>query len=384
MLRPVRNAGIRVLLAPGNHDISTAYDPVMSRTFLRKSGRGLTDARKLISYLEMAVVLDEHIASHDGRKLKDILDQEVQPVVNLTAKWQRAADAALNELKIIPGLDEMIIRSCQRKPPYALRYLSRFDRRKADLLLKPLVEEAIANFKDFERAFLYAATKETIWKKMFTASLSCELNPLYLALRWQRLWFDVFPLKLVDHDNKLEFVIANSNVSEVGLFGSAFGTLTKDQEARVQRCIAASSQPIVVVLMHHPICRWSDDQYKGRWPNINVNRWGLLAHDTEEARRLPTIICSAAPSSCRQILLCGGHVHSTGRAGRLIAENGKGRLKGLERLLILENPALPDVTWKVAKMGPRAGDLLLCERTASGRLRAGRIAWRQLLNSRSS
>jgi hypothetical protein len=188
----------------------------------------------------------------------------------------------------------------------------------------------------------------------------------------------LFPLTLVDEKNELEFVIANSNVAEVGLFGSAFGTLTKDQETRIQRCIASSTQATVVVLMHHPICRWSDDRYRGRWPNINVSRWGLLAHDSEEAQLLPGLLCSAAPSTCRQILLCGGHVHSIARAGRLVADSGKGQRKGLERLFILENPALPDVTWKVAKIGPRAGDLLFCERTSGGRLRAARIPWSQL------
>jgi len=366
-LNRIRDAGIRVILAPGNHDISAAYDPVASRKFLSRRGAGRIDGRKLASYLQAALSLDGDIRSHDGRKLQVIWNREFEPVFELVRKWTQAAEAAKRELERTPA-----------RPPHALRYLTFFDKQKANALLDPLVEGAMQVFPDFVPLRKFGVTKESFWRKTFTASLACELDPLVLATKWGRFWFDVFPLVAADVENKIEFIVTNSNVAQVGLFGSAFGMLTPGQEARIKRCIAATTQPTVVLLMHHPVCRWSDDRSSGRWPRIDLNRWGLLANDSEEARRIPTDLCSAAPPSCRQILLCGGHVHSIARAGVLVDESGK-QLKDLQRLLVLENPALADVSWKTGKVGQRAGDLLVGVRTTSGRLRPIRVAWSELM-----
>ena len=376
-LNRIRDAGVRVILAPGNHDISAAYDPVASRRFLGRRGAGRVDGRKLASYLQAALYLDGDILSHDGRKLQVIWNHEFEPVLQLVRKWAQAAEEAQRELERIPVTNSRFNRSKER-PPYALRYLEVFDKQKASALLDPLVESAMHIFSGFVPMEKFGVTKEGFWRKTFTASLACELDPLILADKWGRFWFDVFPLVVVDGENQIEFVVANSNVAQVGLFGSAFGMLTPGQEARIKRCIAATTQPTVVLLMHHPVCRWSDDRSLGRWPRIDLNRWGLLANDSEEARRIPTDLCSAAPPSCRQILLCGGHVHSIARAGALVDHSGK-QLQDLQRLLILENPALPDVSWKTRKFGQRAGDLLVGVRTTSGLLRPIRVAWSELM-----
>jgi hypothetical protein len=200
-----------------------------------------------------------------------------------------------------------------------------------------------------------------------------------LDAKWELLWHDIFPLELVDKDLGMEFIIVNSNVPEIGLFGSAVGQLTERQNARLVARVSASKQPVVIILMHHPICRWSDDP-PGRF-RINVDRWAFLAHDSAESESLPGLLRAAAPPCCRQIIICGGHVHDIARAGSLQPGSSKSEPGRLDRLLILENPALPNVTRSASKaMHPNAHDLLICERADDGTLVPARVRWKSLVD----
>jgi 3',5'-cyclic AMP phosphodiesterase CpdA len=379
MLNRLRASGIRVILAPGNHDISTAYDPLMAYAFLRKpyARRQMLDASKLADYLGMTAFLEGELRTYDGHALREVWELEIGTVRDLLSRWQQAADQALGALAQVPAFPAFTMRLAKHRPPTALRFLEFFDPQKASALLEPLIAEAMTVFatpassaKFFPRA---------VWVETFTQSRACRLTPFMLALKWQHLWLDVFPLILADKDEGIEFVIVNSNVPEVGLFGSAFGRLTAEQKERVRQCVSKSSQPVIVVLMHHPICRWSDEP--ARSLRVDLKRWGLLAHDSQEARELPTLLCTAAPATCRQILLCGGHLHAIARAGPLVSIDAARAPATLERLLILENPALPDVSGrKLKKGGPRTADLLVCDRAADGTLRPGRVQWSQLVS----
>jgi hypothetical protein len=192
--------------------------------------------------------------------------------------------------------------------------------------------------------------------------------------KWELLWHDIFPLELVDHDRGMEFIIVNSNVSEIGLFGSAVGQLTQRQHDRLVARVSASKQPVIIILMHHPICRWRDDP-PGRF-RINIDRWAFLAHDSAESERLPGLLRAAAPPSCRQIIICGGHVHDIARAGSLQLGGSESEPGRLDRLLVLENPALPNVTRSASKaMHPNSHDLLICQRADDGTLFPARVRW---------
>jgi hypothetical protein len=338
----------------------------------------MLDASKVADYLGFAARFEGGIRSHDGRTLRDIWDLEVGTVRNLIGLWEQAVDTALASLAKIPAFPAFSMRLARRRPPTALRYLELFDPQQGAALLEPLVSEALRVFStpaSSARFFTKEVCTETL-----TQSRACLLAPEMLALKWQHLWLDVFPLTLVDSDESIEFVIVNSNAQEVGLFGSGFGRLTTGQMERLQQCVSRTAQAVIVVLMHHPICRWSDDP--ARAPRVDLNRWGVLAHDSREARALPGLLCAAAPSTCRQILLCGGHVHAVARAGPVVGIDGRQAPVEWERLVLVENPALPDVNRRKAReAGARAADLLVCERDADGTLRPGRIPWSQLVAS---
>jgi Calcineurin-like phosphoesterase len=379
MLNRLRASGSRVILAPGNHDISTAYDPLMAYGFLREpvAGRRMLDASKLADYLGTTALLEGEVRTQDGRTLRDLWEAEINTVRNLVGHWQQAAEEAINALKQVPKLPAFAMRRAQMCPPTALRMLEALDPPKASALIDPLVVEAMSVFAtpassnwNLPRAF---------WVETFTKSRACLLKPFVVALKWQHLWFDVFPLTVVDKDQGIEFVIVNSNAPETGVLGSGFGRLTEEQTARLRECVSKSSQPIIVVLMHHPICRWSDEPARAR--RLDLKRWGLLAHNSQEARKLPDLLCTAAPAACRQILLCGGHVHEIARAGPLVSLDGVPAASTWERLFILENPALPDVSGRnLKKGGPRTMDLMVCDRATDGALRPSRIQWSQLVS----
>src|SRR5205085_4123774 len=134
------------------------------------------------------------------------------------------------------------------------------------------------------------------------------------AVRWIQLWSDAFPLKLKTPE--AEFLIVNSVRPEPGLLGSAFGQLGDEQLGRLRKAASVTDAALLVVLMHHTICRWQQEPTDAtRALKVPVERWGTLGHHSAESEALATIFEDVPPPSCRRVLLCSGHRHAITRAG---------------------------------------------------------------------
>jgi hypothetical protein len=337
-------------------------------------------------YIGNAVLLERNITSHDGHKLKHIWEREVLPVQDFERRWEQACQSALEHLKQV-RFAVVFLWLTKWLRPLALGFLNVYNPEKVRQLLDPLVADAIVLFKgpDLPPRQL----SRTWWFRTLTRSAGCRVPPLFLISKWKPLCDDVFPLNVIDKKEGIEFIIVNSTVPAPGLAGSAFGELAEPQIARLKKCIAASAQPNIIVLMHHPICRWSDEMNS----RPNRDRWGLLAHNSVEARALPGILCEAAPPSCRMLALCSGHVHDIARGGPIVLIGGKTAPATFKRLAILENTALPNLGVTKQDLGldpdlpttsgeerPKTNGLLACTRRPDGRLSLVKVPWVALLD----
>ena len=249
--------------------------------------------------------------------------------------------------------------------------LLKLDPAAAEVLLHPLFQKAAEYFGPASHGTL--EDYQEFLLGLFTKSRYCIIPPLMLTARWQPLWTDVFPLKLYEESDSIEFLIVNSVLPEPGLVGSALGKLGKKQLERLRDSIAQTRAKIVVILMHNPICRWRDDSKD--YPDstkVDVQRWALLAHDLGESECLPQLLDSAAPGTCAQILLCCGHRHGLSRAGPPISRESNSDLAQATRLFVLESAALTNMS-VTSEREARTNELLACRQDPRGYLTPFRV-----------
>jgi hypothetical protein len=175
-----------------------------------------------------------------------------------------------------------------------------------------------------------------------------------LDQRWRRFWYGCFPLRVSLQDLEVEFIILNSIAPEAGLLGSALGHLSETQIERLTQLAGSTSAKALVVLMHHPVCAWDqEEQDSPMRRRVSVNRWALLAHETRECKRIVEILEKSVAESCSRVYLCGGHRHGRSRVGRILSPDNSLSSK----LIIMESCALigstMDKSWE-----ERTGGLL--------------------------
>jgi 3',5'-cyclic AMP phosphodiesterase CpdA len=335
LLERLRENGSRVLLAPGNHDLATAYTPERAYSFLRptRGFRAVADASRVVGYLEAAVRLEPELATADGRPLATLVSEELSPLREFNVAWQKAATAAGKVLRDSPEVANWIRARSQKVGPRSLALLQRIVPVQAARLTEPLVEQLVALFPS--PAFRVDAVARKEWTRILSASYPGALAGWMIARRFGHLWHDPFPLRLEDPAASVEFLIANSTWPESGLLGSAFGEMDTGQLARLEDRIDASPARIIVLLIHHSFFRWTDEQQdrdiRGR---VNIARWALLAYNSIQSREIVVMLHAAlARNPHRQIVLCCGHRHEKSRAGPV---------EGQERLIAMESAALPE------------------------------------------
>jgi len=335
LLNRFRENGSRVLLAPGNHDLATAYTPELAYSFLRPTVgfRPVADASRVTDYLEAAVRLEPELATADGRPLVELVREELGPLREFNVAWQKTATAAEKILRDSPDVAAWIRARSQKIGPRSLALLQRILPVQAARLTEPLVDQLVALFPP--PAFRTDAGARKQWTRMLGKSYPGALEGWLIARRFGYLWHDPFPLRLEDPAASVEFLIANSTWPESGLLGSAFGEMDSGQLARLKNRIDASPARIIVLLIHHSFFRWTDERQdrdiRGR---VNMTRWALLAYNSVQSREIMVMLHAAlARSPRRQIMLCCGHRHEKSRAGPV---------EGQERLVAMESAALPE------------------------------------------
>jgi len=372
ILETLKEQGMRVLTCPGNHDLATAYDDI-GYFFVRAGAinrQPLVNGSKLVAYLEMAVKLEPELRYEDT-PLADILKREVQPAREIAEEWQKAADSAHERLTALSSTSPT--KPKRKGQPSDLLALQRVDWPLASAFLNPLVERAMEYFSPPE--FLSGSAARERWVRDFTQRSSCAFSLIETAVRWSRLWTQVFPLRLYAEQEEIEFFIVNSVAPDSGALGSAFGRLASEQINRLKRYLLSTKAKVAVILMHNPICGW-DEETKDRHSRfrVDVQRWGLLAHDANECQQLVEIMNSNSNETLRQILLCVGHRHGSSRIGRPRQYANDPILESSG--WILESAALPDLS--ISPRSDRTSDLIVCDREKSGLLQPARMSFSAL------
>jgi hypothetical protein len=361
-LKRIKQLGVRVLVAPGNHDLATAYYHPVARALMAQSSERLrvVDSRRIKDYLGIAAELEPALECHDGRHLGEVLLAEEQQFTSLIEAWKLAALAAAERIR-----DKRLPWSPSWDPSQpdvrALATLHSRDAAEAAGILKPVLERVDALFS-YEGVNVKKDqfTKELVSRRDFRFDRLVEQT-----FRWRRLWYSPFPLRVVDEEASVEFVIVNSNEPEPGLAGSGFGRLGGGQLGRLQTMISSSTARTLVVLMHHSICAWAQeeaDRLGGL--RVSMERWAFLAHETGECHRVLDALGREAPETCRRVFLCCGHRHGVSRVGQVVARAGDSGI-AYPRLVIMESAALRDLSLG-GVTGPVPADLLLALSRASG------------------
>ena len=340
LLKKLCERNMRVVLAPGNHDLATAYRHRVAGLFMAHSSKQLrfVDTQRIKEYLLRAAEIEPALVSHDGRPIGELLKTEEQKYPDFLDAWRSAAEAAAEQLKArrIPHLRNVT----SRANPRALGVLAVHLPQAAAQLVDPLVDRA-AEILSFEDAKLIEVRfrRELLRRPDFT------LPELFSSgLRWRRLWYESFPLRLVDNEYFVEYLIVNSNAPEPGLAGSGFGYLGKPQMGRFRELVKASKARTLVVLMHHSVCGWMEQKSDRHGMTASVERWAFLAHETGESHEVLETLGKEAPASCERVLLCCGHRHGSSMVGRVV--NPRNGTPLYPRLVVMESAALPDFSFK--------------------------------------
>jgi hypothetical protein len=361
LLQRVRKLGTRVLLAPGNHDLATAYDPVLAwRHLLQSTSQGrIVDPERLFLYFEAASELEPELITCEGKPLSDHARDERNVIREVETLWQTARTAALEELRS-RGISEFELGAYKRghRELYALE---RLHSPAADRILDPLLRMA--------REILLppdaAADAEVVMQLRVALVRSSGLSPGPEYLRGQRLWTETFPLRLATQDAEVEFLIVNSVLPEPGLLGSAYGWMGKKQLERLRTAVCATTAKNVVVLMHHPFYRWEDEPTdRTHSLRVPIQRWATLGHHTAESANLVKLLAIPPSEECRRVLVCGGHRHGVARGGPWVPDD-KPNGASESRLWLLESNSLPNLS-KLRSVPSRANDVLVCVRDSSG------------------
>lgn len=341
VLQKLRACGIRVVLAPGNHDLATAYYAGAGH-FMAHSWRSqrFVDTARIKAYLRYAAELDPTISCWDWRPVLDALAAEEAKFATFITSWRSAAATAVSELQ-----GSQVAAGVAKSPsPRALALLAARSPALANGLIDPLVDAGMALF-----SFGDLQLRKDRFRRALTMSAAFELPPmLERSARWVGLWYGSFPLRLVDEARSVEFLIVNSNAPEPGLVGSGFGYLGVEQVERLRQCAKVTKARSLVVLMHHAVCGWADEKADRPGMVASVERWAFLAHETAESHAVLELLAKEPPLSCERVLLCCGHRHGPSKAGRVVDPATDSGLH--ERLTVMESAALPDLSFETPQL----------------------------------
>lgn len=371
ILRQIKMLGARIIVAPGNHDLATAYDQSVASPSMAQSSQNFrtVDTRRIRDYLAIAAEFEPALACHDGRSLAELLKSEEQHFMSFVDSWRSAAQAAAVGVKDKGGLLSHGI-DPDRPDARALAALRVHDAAEAARLLAPVIERAQAIFSHEN----FDLKKDTFAKAIFSAQ-DFHLPPVFeQAFRWRQLWYGSFPLRTIDEASDVEFLIVNSNAPEPGLVGSGFGRLGDPQLERLQKMVSASTARNIAVLMHHPVCGWVQEPADRRtgFKGLSMDRWAFLAHETRECERVIELLGANAPDTCSAVFLCCGHRHGHARVGHVVAHGDDSAIT-YPRLYIMESAALPDLALGAPPTSTHTNTMLALARRADGGLSPGTI-----------
>jgi 3',5'-cyclic AMP phosphodiesterase CpdA len=258
----------RFIVAPGNHDVGTAYNSVdnLGAQLLARHHRRLladTDSRYLRRYLTYAARLDPDLRVATGDRLAEIL----------------AADQAA-ESEVADRLEEIAA------APTAER-------------------RAIVAARARE---LYADVPDVDWDVAVTLS-AFRFKDIVVPALWLRRWFSVFPLWHHDDAHRELVIVLNSVAPDPTHLGGAWGSIGEAQAARLRSRLEATRARKTFVLCHHAPVRWTDEP-PPPWFAVGANtHWSTTSVLAEDVVRLRDTLGEALRNGSEEIIFLCGHRH---------------------------------------------------------------------------
>lgn len=315
--RRIKSAGVRVVIAPGNHDLVPSYD-LVDATWAVTRRRFLSpemDGARLFQYLSNASELEPDLKTCRGEVLKDLVDREERRFKDLVAAWEDArlkADTLLGDKDLKPH--EWAAARAHKWVLAAHKWAVDWAHRLALQRLKkqrPAEAETIAKDFSARACVLYPEWRESDWQRLLFDSTLQTMEWAIPYRLWQNRWAELFPLSIEIPEHEIEILILNTTAKNARLGGSARGECGKDQLERLQQRLSSNQARIVFILAHHAPFRFPQE------PNEPVfQRWGMLAHDPSESSIFSRLLLDAATKG-KQLLLLSGHIHMRSRCGRL-------------------------------------------------------------------
>jgi len=312
ILKPLADADCRVLLAPGNHDLSSAYDPgIQFYSRLAEHGFGQERqyeylyGRRLLDYVRIQNELCPGIVVASGEALSTWVRVNLGLLDAERDFYRRVgADGRLDEPALAAYVDDVIARGLlvsHLGPGYAT-------------LLRRNAAEHLAGYDDKR------------WQ------ITEGFAGLSAADR-------IFPMRYSDAAHDAEIFMLNSVVADDSLFASASGELPQDQAKRFSDMIAGCTARNLGVLIHHAPFRWADEPR----PKLgNQVRWNSLAMDNSSAELFMEPL-AAAVGQGKQVIFCCGHRHG--------GHDRKTMLGTLDGVLVLEGASLAESDTAVSIIG---------------------------------
>jgi hypothetical protein len=286
LLKAIQNErpGLRILVAPGNHDLATAYntlDAVFALSVARRRrSQPQSSGIYLQRYLRFASELEPQLKTHAGDVLEKVLASKATVGQEIVDRWMEIAEAG------VPSLVQ-----CER-----------------------LADQA---------AKAYPETSKDGWAAAF-ARKPLRPIPAYFKetlepMLWRSEWFAHFPLQLRDDDAREAVVILNSNAPDPTLYGSAWGELGAEQLTRLTALLDTLNEFTVYLLCHHAPFRWST----GKPPTTPsaIKDWATSSVLTDDIAKLRDAIVAFRTRGARNelIFLCG-HRHGGEGSQTLIGQ----------------------------------------------------------------
>jgi hypothetical protein len=267
ILEPVQQNGCRVIIAPGNHDLMTAYSPGAQYVSAVSGPPWVANAFKMRRYLVEFCSINPDMLVADGRLLADVLKKDQA----ITDYMRRLAELESVDPVQVPSNGEIL-------------------------------EQLRAWFPGADRDV------RTSFRGFFIDSLAyMDTVDMFRGYIYHDAWYDFFPLHLVDHATQTHIFVLNSVARDLSLMGSAGGDFGDGQLDRFETLATSSNAVDIVVLLHHASFRWSDEFRPNLSPEILI-RWASLSTSNTSASRLTNVMLTARKLGKRLFLFCG-HRH---------------------------------------------------------------------------
>lgn len=264
--------GLRVVVAPGNHDLATAYnsaDAFFAISIARRQRRSQphSDGTYLRRYLQFASDLEPQLRTCTGERVKDVLAAKAAACERLIAGWELLQQGGAP----------------------------------AQAACEQLAQEAVAAFP---------TTSKDGWAIEFARKplrpIRAHFEEILVSLLWRSDWFAHFPLSLCDRETGEAVVILNSNAPDPTLFGSAWGQVGTEQLTRLGELLGKLEVPTIYLLCHHAPFRWVDSRPPASFGA--VRDWATSAVLANEIASLRTAVRNAHAAGKEILFLCG-HRH---------------------------------------------------------------------------